>query len=151
MNRKVRVRVGVIIILEKEKGYEVLLVRHLKDGRSYWLLPGGGLKFGETIEECAKRELLEETSLKIEFGDLVFVVESIYPDRTKHVVNLIYRAFLKSNNLKVGGDPRVVEAKFVKVEDLEKYKIFPNIKSQLKEYILKGEVKTRHLYVQWED
>ncbi|MBN9416993.1 hypothetical protein ABS71_05020 [bacterium SCN 62-11] len=41
----------------------ILLVRHREGERIYWTLPGGGLEAGETPEEGAVREMLEETGL----------------------------------------------------------------------------------------
>ena len=43
----VRVRVAVLI----RKGDQVLLVEHQKNGHKYWLLPGGGVEYGESLVE----------------------------------------------------------------------------------------------------
>lgn len=44
------------------KGDSVLLVKRAQDPlKGYWALPGGYLDWDETVEECAKRELSEET------------------------------------------------------------------------------------------
>ncbi|WP_262173606.1 NUDIX hydrolase [Saccharococcus sp. Marseille-Q5394] len=53
-----------------EKG-EILLQRNL-DGR--WGIPGGFLELGESAEEAARREVLEETGIQIGKMDLVTVV-----------------------------------------------------------------------------
>jgi len=55
--RAIRIRAGVLIWRDGE----VLLVRHEKGGRSYWLVPGGGVDPGETMVVAAARELIEET------------------------------------------------------------------------------------------
>jgi 8-oxo-dGTP pyrophosphatase MutT (NUDIX family) len=46
----------------------ILLIqhRHHADGRSYWLLPGGGMEGDETPEACVQREVREETNLQVE-------------------------------------------------------------------------------------
>ncbi len=56
-------RVGVIVFSEDEKS--LLLVRHRKGNRQYWIIPGGRLEYGETFPECAVRELKEETGLDV--------------------------------------------------------------------------------------
>ena len=43
----------------------ILLVNHVKDCRSYWLLPGGGVEFGEPLGLALYREVREETGLDI--------------------------------------------------------------------------------------
>lgn len=49
------------------RDHHVLLVKHtwFEGGAEYWLLPGGGQVPGESEEECVRRELLEETHLKV--------------------------------------------------------------------------------------
>lgn len=58
--KSVRVGVGVIVV----KDNALLLGKRTgSHGAETWAPPGGHLDFGETPDECAKRELLEETGL----------------------------------------------------------------------------------------
>jgi len=52
----------------------VLLIKHTEraTGRSYWIIPGGGLDDDETEEECVIREVREETNLDVEIERLLF-------------------------------------------------------------------------------
>ena len=55
-------RVRVICL----RGEELLLVKHQWiDGSYFWLLPGGGIKPGETVEDAAIREVWEEAGVRI--------------------------------------------------------------------------------------
>lgn len=59
--QKPRVGVGVAVV----KNGKVLLGRRKgAHGVGSWSFPGGHLEFGEDVEECARRELKEETDLK---------------------------------------------------------------------------------------
>lgn len=59
---ELRVGVGVIV---RRKGKVLVGLRRGSHGAGSWALPGGHLEAGETPEECARREVLEETGLTI--------------------------------------------------------------------------------------
>jgi ADP-ribose pyrophosphatase YjhB (NUDIX family) len=76
------VGIGIVVI----KDDTVLLVRRGKPPNiGTWALPGGAQELGETTEEAARRELLEETG--IEVGELHFAatVDNIRRDETGRV------------------------------------------------------------------
>ena len=67
-----RARDGVSVVGRDFDG-QILLVRH-SYGPNEWFFPGGGINDGESPEEAAKRELMEETACEITGMKLVGVV-----------------------------------------------------------------------------
>jgi 8-oxo-dGTP diphosphatase len=57
-----RVGIGVIIL---KNGRVLLGKRKSSHGTGTWHFPGGHLEFGESLEDCSRREVLEETGMKI--------------------------------------------------------------------------------------
>ncbi len=91
-----------------ERDGALLLVRHEKPGRGpYWVLPGGRLEPGETIPECAERELMEETGLKGRFEGVLYVSEFLQEGR--HTVDITARMEVSSEEASLGSDPEVEE------------------------------------------
>ncbi|KAI3976849.1 hypothetical protein MKX01_008707 [Papaver californicum] len=88
-----KVGVGVFII----KGNKTLMGRRRSSiGDSTFALPGGHLEFGESFEECALREVKEETGLDINNIEFVTITNNIVLDEPKpsHYVIILMRAKL---------------------------------------------------------
>jgi ADP-ribose pyrophosphatase YjhB (NUDIX family) len=84
--KDVKVRVAVVL----PRGEEILLIRHRRDARHYWVLPGGGLEPGESLTACGSREVREETGLEVGIRRLLYVGEVRSPSGRKHVLDLIF-------------------------------------------------------------
>lgn len=86
--------VSVVFALTKDQ--HVILARQYRPGKAEVLsvLPGGGIKDGQTPEEAARAELLEETGYA---GDLQFVAQALPGSYTTYRVN----CFVATNCTKV--------------------------------------------------
>jgi ADP-ribose pyrophosphatase YjhB (NUDIX family) len=68
--------VGAVIV----NGGRVLLIRRGRPPQAgHWAIPGGKVRLGETMTAAVKREVMEETGLEVEVGDVVWAGESIGP------------------------------------------------------------------------
>lgn len=86
-NSEKKPRIGVACIVQKD-GKILLGQRKGSHGVGSWAPPGGHLEFGESVEACATRELLEETGLKSLFLHLGPWVENLMEDCEKHYITL---------------------------------------------------------------
>lgn len=140
-----RIRIAVVIVQDDR----ILLVQHRKGPKCYWLLPGGGLDFGETIEECVRRELLEETNLEVKLKKPLFISESIPKDRHRHIVNLVFESEVVGGSLKKGVEEILQDVKFFSLTELDELTIYPPIKDNLKEIMMQKEISLSHLGNMW--
>jgi 8-oxo-dGTP diphosphatase len=99
-NNNPRVGVGVLVL----RNGLVLLGRRLgSHGAQTWALPGGHLEFGETVEDCAKREVLEETGLALHTVKPGPFTSDVFASEGRHYVTL----FVLSHS--THGEPEVRE------------------------------------------
>lgn len=121
--------------LVKNKNGEILLMFR----RGKWDLPKGKLDENESIEECAKREVQEETGLrKLKIGGLIEKSYHTYVEFGKHILKESYWYAMTTTAdepLVPQTEEDITEILWVKKEDLEKYtsNTFPAIKKLLKQ------------------
>lgn len=56
-------------------GSKVALIERIRDGSVYYVFPGGGIEKGETSEEGAKREALEELGIEVRVNECIAIAE----------------------------------------------------------------------------
>jgi len=99
---RVKVQVGVGVLIHRD-GKILLGKRKGSHGADSWAPPGGHLDFGETVEECARREALEETGLTLGAIRRAPYTEDRFSEEGKHYITLFVVAEWK------GGEPELRE------------------------------------------
>ncbi|EOZ92629.1 NUDIX hydrolase family protein [Indibacter alkaliphilus LW1] len=134
---RLRTRVNGILI-ENES---ILMIKHkMGPKRFFWNVPGGGMKYGSTVEENLKREFREETGLDIRICKFVCAHE--YLETPLHAIELFFIVERTGGNLYMGIDPEldgesqlITDLKFLSYQKLqeihkdEKHPVFWGIKS----------------------
>jgi 8-oxo-dGTP diphosphatase len=102
----------------------LLLVNHrLVSSEDFWAPPGGGVEFGQSIEETIRREFREETGLNVEVGRFMFGCE--YINQPLHAVELFFAVDIHSGDLAPGADPElqiISDARFFAPDDIRRLK-----------------------------
>jgi len=117
------------VILNKNN--EVFLHKR-SDLKNLWALPGGTMKVGESVAKCCKRELYEETKLKVSPEKLIGLYTS--PNCIfKWSDNLIYQSFViaflcKSKSSKIILNAESDTYGWFKKNDLQKLETVPYVK-----------------------
>jgi len=129
------VRVSALLV----RAGRVLLVRQEKGEDRYWLLPGGGLDRGESIETSLARELDEECGLTVSVVQPpLALVQVISPDagRTRHVLELIYAvAADRGAEPRLANDPVIRELGWFEAEELARLALHPPIADLLETWL----------------
>ncbi len=100
MSSRPEVGIGVIIT---DNGKVLLGKRKNAHGAGTWSFPGGKLDYAEGIFDCAKREVLEETGLKIKNLRLGPYTNDFFQEENRHFITLYVIAE------KHPGEPQVLE------------------------------------------
>ena len=102
------------VIYEPDRG--VVLIRRGAEPFGY-ALPGGFVEYGESAEQAATREALEETGLRIRLTGLLGVYSAPNRDPRSHTLSVIYTASAENPDAVRGGDD-AAEAAFYRLDKL---------------------------------
>lgn len=142
---KIRISAKALIVRE---GRLLAARKEDRDG-SYYILIGGGQKFGETLHETVRRECLEEAGIDVEPGEMLLMREYIgnshefaSTDAHRHAIEhmFICRALGEPDPARaVEPDEGQVGVEWLPLEQIEEYRLYPqSMRAALREYFLRG-------------
>ena len=95
---------------------KVLLIQRAIDPyKGKWALPGGFMNIDESAEECARRELEEETGLKTASVEQFYTFTDVMRDPRERVITVAHYALVRLSEVK-GGDDAAKAQWFVQSE-----------------------------------
>jgi len=107
----------------------LLLVNAYKGSTRLWCAPGGGAERHQSLPENVAREVMEETGLTVEVGDICLINEFHDPKGSFHQVDIYFRCKITSGN-PTGDwtDPEgiVTQRKWVTRDQLEQLRVKPD-------------------------
>ncbi len=141
LGRQGTLRLGCSAMLFDKTHEKVLLTQRADNGR--WCLPGGVMESGESAAEACKREVLEETGLKVRATRLVGVYSNpdqlvIYPDGNKaFFVSLSFEVELISGELGLSDETTAVG--YYSVQKMESMPMHGEHKNRVEDALLGGD------------
>jgi len=120
------VRIGVAVVVFRDN--QILLGERIgAHGANTWATPGGHLEVGESIEECAKREGLEETGLNLNSFEKIGFTNDIFEAENKHYVTLFVIAHDSNGEVEVKEPNKCKQWKWFDLNNLPKPLFLPLI------------------------
>lgn len=98
MNQRPKVGLGVCIVKD---GKVLLGKRKNAHDEGSWCFPGGHLEFGESYEDCARRETAEEAGITIKNIRFVTATNDVFLQEQKHYITIYMLAEYDSGEVKV--------------------------------------------------
>ncbi|MDH5372778.1 MAG: NUDIX hydrolase [Acidimicrobiia bacterium] len=111
-----RVGVGAVIL---HNGALLMVKRGKPPREGEWAVPGGKVRWGESLSDAVSREVTEETGLSVAVGDLLWTGETIGPDW--HFVLMDFEATVVDGELVAGDD--AADVAWVHLDEVDRYPV----------------------------
>ncbi|MBR5521390.1 MAG: NUDIX domain-containing protein [Oscillospiraceae bacterium] len=119
---------GAVVFREKDNNVQILLIRHLNGG--HWAFPKGHVEKGETEEQTALREILEETGLSVKLDSSYRKVVT-YSPRRDVVKDVVYFVAVADDSEAVAQEEEISRVKWVDMKDAITHVSYDNDKQVL--------------------
>lgn len=108
-------RIGCAGIIKKGE-FVLMGVRNKNPNKGKWIIPGGKVEYGETLESALKREILEETGITT-CSNIIFGIYELLNLPDEHRIILVYSIDYQSGNITSGDD--LLSAKFLSKNEIQ--------------------------------
>jgi 8-oxo-dGTP diphosphatase len=95
---------ALVFVTEENEKYILLIERGNEPFKNKWALPGGFIEMNETLEDACKRELEEETGLKVDKMIQFKTYDAVDRDPRHRTISTIYFTELDKKQQVKGGD-----------------------------------------------
>ena len=120
----------VVGCVPEHEGRILICRRAIEPRMGFWTVPAGFMENGETLQQGAARECLEEAEAAVEIGSLLAVASILQA----HQIHIFFRALLREP--KFGPGPESLEVKLVTSEEIPWADIaFPSTEFALQRYL----------------
>ncbi len=140
---RLRLRVNGLVV--RNRSLLLVKINSPTAPQPFWMPPGGGVEFGEHLEEALKREMKEETGMEVQVRRLRYVSE--YMKLPWHAVEFYFDCEPASSKFALGNDPELKkneqlleDLQFIPFDKLNEYTIAP---SYLKERFVRDYLEDR--------
>jgi 8-oxo-dGTP pyrophosphatase MutT (NUDIX family) len=143
-----RIRTSARAIIFDQKRERILVEKNVEIHSPFFNFIGGGVEVGETMMECIRRELSEETNAGISEARYLFVVENFttYNGEVRHSLEHYFEVMLDRSNV-VATNPGL-EYKWIAIHRLAQVDLRPGI---VRDHIIDGSYQHMNHLVSTED
>lgn len=113
------VTTDIVIFTVLDDALKVLLIK--RGGEPFigqWAMPGGFLRMEESIEDCARRELREETGVRDVYLEQLYTFGAVDRDPRERVLSVAFYALISADGQELEAGDDAAEAQWFDVADL---------------------------------
>jgi len=110
----------VVFTIRDEQLRLLLIKRKLVPFKGQWALPGGFVALDEDIDQCAERELAEETGVKNVYLEQLRTYGELKRDPRERVITIAYFALIASEKIRIQADTDAAAVDWFDIGDLPK-------------------------------
>ncbi len=131
---------AVVFGFDGKQLHILLIERGIDPYKGSWALPGGFMHIDETVEECARRELYEETGVRNVFLEQFHVFSSVYRDPRERVITVAFVALVCKSDYQLMANDDAAKASWFTLDELpplafDHYDIITMSRQHLKEML----------------